>query len=101
MQNGRAKVPGLLLIVQSLMRKPATKSKTATVPVQPHFPAWLAGLLLALATIALYWPATRCDFITLDDPDFVTANLHVQGGELGGREMGILQPGTGQPIGHR
>jgi Flp pilus assembly protein TadD len=62
------------------MRKPATKSKTATVPVQPRFPAWLLAALLALVTIALYWPAMRCGFITLDDPEYVTENLHVQGG---------------------
>jgi protein O-mannosyl-transferase len=38
------------------------------------------AVLLALGTIAVYWPATRCDFINYDDPDFVTSNLHVQGG---------------------
>jgi len=62
------------------MRKPATKFKTATVSVQPRFPAWLLAALLALVTIALYWPALRCDFIALDDPEYVTENLHVQGG---------------------
>jgi len=30
--------------------------------------------------MAVYWPATRCDFINLDDPDFVTKNAHVLGG---------------------
>ena len=38
------------------------------------------AVLLVLVTIALYWPATRCDFINYDDPDYVTANPHVQGG---------------------
>jgi tetratricopeptide (TPR) repeat protein len=41
---------------------------------------WLIALLLALATLALYWPAMRCDFINYDDPDYVTANPRVQGG---------------------
>ena len=41
---------------------------------------WLMALLLALATLALYWPATSFDFINYDDPTFVTANAHVQGG---------------------
>jgi tetratricopeptide (TPR) repeat protein len=36
--------------------------------------------MLALVTIALYWPATGYDFVNYDDPDFVTANPHVQGG---------------------
>jgi hypothetical protein len=38
------------------------------------------ALLLALATIALYWPATHHDFINYDDPAYVTANVHVQNG---------------------
>jgi hypothetical protein len=33
-----------------------------------------------LVTLALYWPATGFGFINCDDPDFVTANVHVQGG---------------------
>ena len=36
--------------------------------------------MLLLVTIAVYWPATRCDFISYDDQDFVTANSHIQGG---------------------
>jgi len=35
---------------------------------------------LALVTIALYWPVTGHDFVNLDDPEYVTANVHVQGG---------------------
>ena len=38
------------------------------------------AVLLVLVTIALYWPATRCDFINFDDPAYVTENPHVQGG---------------------
>jgi tetratricopeptide (TPR) repeat protein len=44
-----------------------------------HFPEWLIAVLLVLVTIALYWPAMRCDFINYDDPDYVTANPHIQG----------------------
>ncbi len=36
--------------------------------------------LLFLVTIALYWPATGFGFINFDDPNFVTSNIHVQGG---------------------
>jgi protein O-mannosyl-transferase len=43
-------------------------------------PAWPLAVLLALATVALYWPATRCDFINLDDHLYVTSNVHVQSG---------------------
>ena len=46
------------------MRQPATRSQTrpaAAVPraARPRLPAWLLALLLALVTLALYWPATR------------------------------------------
>jgi tetratricopeptide (TPR) repeat protein len=54
----------------------ASASETA----RPHIPAWLLAVLLALATLAVYCPATRCDFIDFDDPDYVTANPQVQGG---------------------
>ncbi len=86
MQNGRAKVAGLLLIVGRLMRKPATKSRTAPkvgvtpVRARPHFPAWLPALLLALVTIVLYWPATHHDFVNYDDGSYVILNVHVQNG---------------------
>ncbi|MCX6916351.1 MAG: tetratricopeptide repeat protein [Verrucomicrobia bacterium] len=68
------------------MPRPATSAKPAptkaATPVlaQPRLRVWLMAVLLALGTIAVYWPATRCDFINYDDPDFVTSNAHVQGG---------------------
>jgi hypothetical protein len=36
--------------------------------------------LLALVTIALYWPATGHDFIIYDDNDYVMDNTHVTSG---------------------
>jgi tetratricopeptide (TPR) repeat protein len=36
--------------------------------------------MLVLVTIALYWPATSYDFVNYDDPEFLTANPHVQRG---------------------
>jgi tetratricopeptide (TPR) repeat protein len=45
-----------------------------------RYPVWLIATLLVLVTIALYWPATRYDFIGLDDTEYVTENPHVQGG---------------------
>jgi Tfp pilus assembly protein PilF len=68
------------------MRKPAPKFKPAppvvsTAAMPPsHFPLWLIAGLLVLVTIAVYWPATGNDFVSYDDPEFVTANPHVQGG---------------------
>jgi protein O-mannosyl-transferase len=53
-----------------------------SVPVmaRPRLLVWLMAILLVLVTIAVYWPATRCDFVNYDDQDYVTENLHVQGG---------------------
>jgi tetratricopeptide (TPR) repeat protein len=67
------------------MRKSAKKITSARAPAAPvvagmRFPVWLVAVFLALATIGLYWPAMRCDFITYDDPDYVTANPHIQAG---------------------
>jgi Flp pilus assembly protein TadD len=47
---------------------------------RPRFPVWLIAALLALVTIALYWPAMRHDFVNYDDDLYVTMNVHVQNG---------------------
>ena len=48
--------------------------------VKEAVPAWLPAMLLVLMTVALYWPAMRCDFVDYDDQDYVTANTHVLNG---------------------
>jgi protein O-mannosyl-transferase len=40
-------------------------------------PVWLLVVLLVLVTTALYWPATRCGFVNLDDNVNVTDNVHI------------------------
>jgi len=45
-----------------------------------RIPLWLIAAFLMLVTVALYWPVTGYDFINFDDPEYVTANPHVQGG---------------------
>ncbi len=37
-------------------------------------------ILLTLVTLAVYRPVNRCDFISIDDPVYVTQNNHVQYG---------------------
>ncbi len=37
-------------------------------------------LLLALATLAAYWPVAQLDFVNYDDLDYVTSNSHVLDG---------------------
>jgi protein O-mannosyl-transferase len=44
------------------------------------FHVWLMAALLVLVSIALYWQATGHDFVNLDDPEYVTSNVHVQSG---------------------
>jgi len=56
-----------------------------TAPHSPHshsprIPLWLIAALLLLVTIAIYWPATRGDFVNYDDDLHVTANAQVQKG---------------------
>ncbi len=55
---------------------------SAVVPVKarPRLPVWLIAGLLVLVTIAVYWPATQCDFVNLDDDVYVYENAHVQNG---------------------
>jgi hypothetical protein len=40
-------------------------------------------LVLALVTLAVYWPVTHFDFVNYDDPAYVTSNPHVQAGLTG------------------
>lgn len=42
--------------------------------------AWFAGLLLCVLTLLACGNVARNGFINYDDPDYVTANPHVQGG---------------------
>jgi protein O-mannosyl-transferase len=47
---------------------------------RPRMPVWLIAALLVLGTTVLYWPATRCDFVILDDGINVSGNIYVQKG---------------------
>ena len=64
------------------MRRPATQANPASmgppaaVSAPQGLPAWLLAVLLVLGTMALYWPATRCDFLVVDDID-LTGNPYV------------------------
>ena len=68
------------------MRQPTTKATPAPTKAAIPAIAWLRSpvcllaVLLVLGTTALYWPATRCDFVNFDDNLYVTSNAHVQQG---------------------
>jgi len=65
-------------------------SALASTPDFPHHAAvtrlssnhqkWFFSLLLALVTLAVYWPVRQHDFINYDDDDYVYANDMVRGG---------------------
>jgi Flp pilus assembly protein TadD len=40
----------------------------------------ILGLLLAVVTLFVYWPAKQCDFLGYDDPLYYSENAHVQAG---------------------
>jgi tetratricopeptide (TPR) repeat protein len=68
-------------------RESSAKSKPPDPPgasspgtVRSRLPAWLTAALLALVTVAVYWPATGHDFVNYDDPGYVTENAQVTGG---------------------
>ncbi|HEY3760506.1 MAG TPA: tetratricopeptide repeat protein [Verrucomicrobiae bacterium] len=54
--------------------------ETNIISDKSHCPVWLPATILALTIFFVYWPATTHDFISLDDPEYVTANSHVQSG---------------------
>lgn len=68
------------------MRKSKAEIKRASIPgaapvlAGPDSLTWQLAVLLALITLALYWPATHYGFINYDDPQYLTENPHVQGG---------------------
>ena len=41
---------------------------------------FLIHIFLAIATLVAFWPVTSCNFIGLDDPEYVTENPHIQHG---------------------
>jgi Flp pilus assembly protein TadD len=81
------------------MRRPATKSnrvptkKSTWAMARSRFQVWLLAVLLALVTMAVYWPATRHDFVDYDDDVYVTSNFHVQAGlTLAGLKWAFINP---------
>jgi hypothetical protein len=81
------------------MRRPVTEAKpaptraAAPVAAWPPFPVWLIAALLALVTLALYWPATGHDFINYDDKVYVLDNPHVTSGLTWGNARWALGSG--------
>ena len=56
-----------------------TPPSPAPRPPSRHSALWVC-LVLAAVTLAVYWPVTRCEFVSYDDTDFITGNPIVQAG---------------------
>ncbi len=59
---------------------PVPESPPVACTARASIWVWLIALLLALAIVAIFWPATRCEFISFDDHIYVTADPQVQQG---------------------
>jgi tetratricopeptide (TPR) repeat protein len=59
---------------------PAPTGAATPVTAWPLSSVCLLAVLLVLGTMALYWPATRCDFVNFDDNLYLTSNAQVQKG---------------------
>ncbi len=64
----------------SAKSKPVTSVAINQIKEPSRVPVWLLAGLLALMTLAIYWPAMHNGFVSYDDPDYVTDNAHVTGG---------------------
>jgi hypothetical protein len=74
-----------------------TKPANWTAQIEEMFSRPLIlGLLLAVVTIAVYWPARKFDFLGYDDPLYFTQNAHVLIGLLEQRRLGVHQRRGGQ-----
>jgi len=47
--------------------KPAPSGASGQAMGRLRLPVWLLAVLLGATTVAVYWPATRCDFINYDE----------------------------------
>ena len=58
---------------------PPETHAAAPAPTAPRTELWI-GVALACATVALYWPVHRYDFVNYDDVDYVRRNAPVLAG---------------------
>src|SRR5437870_3039018 len=58
----------------------ALRDNPIMAPSLSRFRPALITLALALVTLATFWPATRNQFVNIDDPTYLTDNLDVKNG---------------------
>jgi tetratricopeptide (TPR) repeat protein len=62
------------------MNHPSKKPSFVSAAARQADRIFIICLILATATIAVYWPVVTFNFVNFDDPDYVTSNSHVLGG---------------------
>jgi hypothetical protein len=62
------------------MNHPSKKPSFVSAAARQADRTFIVCLILATATIAVYWPVVTFNFVSYDDPDYVTTNSHVLGG---------------------
>ena len=63
------------------MKLPSTQpDRPVPATERPAGLSWLLAVVLALATIAVYWPILSHNFVNYDDNTYVRTNTQVQGG---------------------
>jgi len=50
------------------------------INISSHKQKLIVYILLTLVTPAVFWPVNQCNFISIDDPVYVTQNIHIQSG---------------------
>jgi protein O-mannosyl-transferase len=66
--------------IHAKSRKQASSQPEMGLFSRPRKRALILGLVLAVATIVLYYPAIHHPFVNYDDDGYVTENAHVQAG---------------------
>lgn len=62
-------------------QRPTTRvPESTTRSIDQRKLVWIICAVLALVTLAVFWPVTKHGFVNFDDTDFVTQNPHVQAG---------------------
>src|ERR1035437_7956335 len=75
------------MVAQNNFRKDKKPSKDAlselnAPPKKFNISAWLVSLLIAMLTFFVLSPSLKCDFVNLDDAEYVTENTMIIQNEL-------------------
>ena len=61
-------------------KKKSIQLRDIGLSTSPQRQRLVLGLLLVVATLALYWPVNHHPFVNYDDDEYITENIHVKAG---------------------